>query len=48
MPPAGFEPAIPEGERLQTLTLDRSATGIGNYCELQLELYDVQAGSEVY
>ena len=29
MPPAGFEPAIPAGERLQTHTLDRSATGIG-------------------
>ena len=28
MPPAGFEPAIPAGERLQTLALDRSATGI--------------------
>ena len=26
MPPAGFEPAIPAGERLQTLALDRSAT----------------------
>ena len=29
MPPAGFEPAIPAGERLQTHALDRSATGIG-------------------
>jgi hypothetical protein len=29
MPPAVFEPAIPAGERLQTHTLDRSATGIG-------------------
>ena len=29
MPLAGFEPAIPEGERLQTHALDRSATGIG-------------------
>jgi hypothetical protein len=28
MPPAEFEPAIPAGERLQTLALDRSATGI--------------------
>jgi hypothetical protein len=41
MPPAGFEPAIPAGERLQTHALDRSATGIGkevtltyNYCPL--------------
>ena len=29
MPSAGFEPAIPAGEGLQTHTLDRSATGIG-------------------
>ena len=29
MPAAGFEPAIPAGERLQTRALDRSATGIG-------------------
>ena len=29
MPPAGFEPAIPLGERPQTYALDRSATGIG-------------------
>jgi hypothetical protein len=29
MPPAGFETAIPAGERLQTHALDRSATGIG-------------------
>jgi hypothetical protein len=26
MPPVGFEPAIPAGERLQTLALDRSTT----------------------
>jgi hypothetical protein len=29
MPLAGFEPAIPAGERLQTHALDRSATRIG-------------------
>ena len=29
MPPAGFEPAIPAGVRLQAEALDRSATGIG-------------------
>ena len=29
MSQAGFEPAIPAGERLQTRALDRSATGIG-------------------
>jgi hypothetical protein len=28
MPPAGFEPVIPAGERLQTHALDRSTTGI--------------------
>ena len=31
MPPAGFEPAIPVSERLQTHALDRVATGIGHY-----------------
>ena len=31
MPPAIFEPAIPESERPQTHTLDRSATGIGQF-----------------
>ena len=32
MPPAGFEPSIPVGDRPQTHALDRSATGIGkNY-----------------
>ena len=35
MPLAGFEPAIPAGERLQTRALDRSATGIGSYGILQ-------------
>ena len=29
MPPEGFKPAIPASNRLQTLALDRSATGIG-------------------
>ena len=31
MPPAGFKPAIPAGDRQQTLALDRSATGIGRF-----------------
>jgi hypothetical protein len=35
MPPAGLEPAIPAGERLQTQALDRSATGIGILIMLQ-------------
>jgi hypothetical protein len=30
MPPAGFEPAIPESERPQTHALERAAPGIGN------------------
>jgi hypothetical protein len=30
MPPAGFEPPIPAGERLQTHPLDLSAAGIGS------------------
>ena len=29
MPPAGFEPAIPECEQPQIQALDRAATGIG-------------------
>jgi hypothetical protein len=29
MPPAGFEPAIPAGERPQTYALDRATTVIG-------------------
>ena len=29
MPPVGFEPTIPAGERLQTHALDRAATGTG-------------------
>ena len=30
MPPVGFEPTISTGERPQTDTLDRAATGTGN------------------
>jgi len=30
--PAGFEPAIPASERLQTYALDCAATGIGHGC----------------
>ena len=29
MPPVGFEPIIPTGERQQTYALDRAATGTG-------------------
>jgi len=31
MPPAGFEPTIPAGERPQTNDLDRAASGTGNH-----------------
>jgi hypothetical protein len=40
MPPEGFEPAIPAGERLQTHTLDRSATGIGQIETQRMNKYD--------
>ena len=33
MPSAGFEPAIPAIKRLQTYTLDRTATGIGHFVD---------------
>ena len=36
MPPAGFEPEIPAGERLQTDALDRSATEIGGTKHVKL------------
>jgi hypothetical protein len=39
MPPSGFEPAIPAGERLQTHALDRSATVIGGEITLILGKY---------
>ena len=29
MPPVGFEPTTPEGERPQTYALERAATGTG-------------------
>ena len=35
MPPAGFEPAMPAGDRPQTHALDRSATGIGKYKDIK-------------
>jgi hypothetical protein len=36
MPPAGLEPAIPAGKRLQTHALDRSAARIGSSDKLIL------------
>jgi len=35
MPPVGFEPTISAGERPQTYTFDRAATGTGNMYNLQ-------------
>ena len=32
MPPVGFEPIFSAGERPQTYTFDRAATGAGDYC----------------
>jgi len=34
MPPVGFEPTISAGERPQTYTLDRAATGTGKLLHL--------------
>ena len=39
MPPAGFEPAIPAGDRPQTHALGRSAIGIGIFPTTGQELY---------
>jgi hypothetical protein len=43
MPLAGFEPAIPASERLQTQALDRAAAGIGSasidFCNKILQSY---------
>jgi len=36
MPPAGFEPAIPASQRLQTHVFDRVATGMGMHCRYTL------------
>ena len=36
MPPVGFEPTISANERPQTYTLDRAATGTGNFYRLQI------------
>ena len=41
MPPARFKPTIPASERLQTRTLDRGATGMGNAVSSLLYLHDI-------
>ena len=38
MPPTGFEPAFPVGDRPQTHALDLSATGIGQLYNLHIKL----------
>jgi hypothetical protein len=38
MPTAGFEPTIPESERLQTLAVNPVATGIGAYLVYNFEI----------
>ena len=40
MPPAGFEPTISAGERLQTYALDRAATGTGTNKLILLKMWN--------
>ena len=44
MIPTGFEPTIPESERLQAYALDRAAIGIGNMCVCVCVCYTAQIG----
>ena len=46
MPAAGFETAIPAGERPQTHAWDRSATGIGSVEVVKLFLHTLLANDE--
>ena len=41
MPPVGFEPAIPAGERPQTYALDSAAAGICQILQYKLKLRTV-------
>jgi hypothetical protein len=41
MPPAGFKPELPVSDRPQTLALDRSATGIGEWVLIYLSINTV-------
>jgi hypothetical protein len=43
MPPAGFELAIPAGERPQTYALGRAATGIGVVRITDMKFYEQQS-----
>ena len=47
MPPVGFEPTIPAGERPQTYALDRAATGTG-ILELYVQLFWTNIAYKVY
>jgi hypothetical protein len=44
MPPAGFEPAIPASERLQTYALDRANNSVGRMLLLYIPSADVGVG----
>jgi hypothetical protein len=48
MPSAGFEPANPATEQLQTYALERTATGIGTFhgVELSKGFENLQSGIE--
>ena len=47
MSPAGFDPAIQAGERLQTHALDGSATGIG-ILYILLTIFEAGAGNGLF
>ena len=40
MPPVGFEPTTPAGDRAQNYALDRAATGTGTLSILQILNYE--------
>jgi hypothetical protein len=47
MPPAGFKPATPASNRLQTLSLDRSANGIDQSDIVTLSITSTQFEEDV-
>jgi len=48
MPPAGFDPTISAGERPQTYTLDRAATGTRELVHLERMLYSEVLAALIY
>jgi hypothetical protein len=46
MPQAGFELAIQASDQPQKITLDRSATGIGNYEFKTVKEHNIHIGTE--